>query len=112
MQEYKQHVLVCDVVRDDERHCGDKGGGDVKKKFAEVLAANDLRNDVYLSSVGCTSQHGLCEMDQASVIIYGVDNQGTWYVADIKDVGTLVNEHIINGRIVSSLLNEKMQVKI
>ena len=112
MQEYKQHVLVCDVVRDDERHCGDKGGGDVKKKFAEVLAANDLRNDVYLSIVGCTSQHGLCEMDQASVIIYGVDNQGTWYVADIKDVGTLVNEHIINGRIVSSLLNEKMQVKI
>ena len=112
MQEYKQHVLVCDVVRDDERHCGDKGGGDVKKKFAEVLAANDLRNDVYLSSVGCTSQHGLCEMDQASVIIYGVDNQGTWYVADIKDVGTLVNEHIINGRIVSSLLNEKMKVKI
>ena len=53
MPEYKQHVLVCDVVRDDERHCGDKGGGDVKKKFAEVLAANDLRNDVYLSSVGC-----------------------------------------------------------
>ena len=38
MPEYKQHVLVCDVVRDDERHCGDKGGGDVKKKFAEVLA--------------------------------------------------------------------------
>tara|TARA_B100000427_G_C15022118_1_gene383015 strand:- start:54 stop:392 length:339 start_codon:yes stop_codon:yes gene_type:complete len=112
MQEYKQHVLVCDVVRDDVRHCGDKGGGDVKKKFAEVLAANDLRNDVYLSSVGCTSQHGLCEMDQASVIIYGVDNQGTWYVADIDDVGTLVNEHIINGRIVSSLLNEKMKVKI
>ena len=112
MQEYKQHVLVCDVVRDDVRHCGDKGGGDVKKKFAEVLAANDLRNDVYLSSVGCTSQHGLCEMDQASVIIYGVDNQGTWYVADIDDVETLVNEHIINGTIVSSLLNEKMKVKI
>ena len=35
MPEFKQHVLVCDVVRDDERHCGDKGGGDVKKKFAE-----------------------------------------------------------------------------
>ena len=46
------------------------------------------------------------------MIIYGVDNQGTWYVADIDDVGTLVNEHIINGRIVSSLLNEKMKVKI
>ena len=50
------------MVRDDERHCGDKGGGDVKKKFTEVLAANYLRNDVYLSRVGCTSQHGLCEM--------------------------------------------------
>ncbi|MFL2803866.1 MAG: hypothetical protein ACJ0BB_03035 [Dehalococcoidia bacterium] len=112
MPEYKQHVLVCDVVRDDEKHCGDKGGGDVKKKFAEVLAANDLRNDVYLSSVGCTSQHGLCQMDQASVIIYGVNNQGTWYVADVDDVETLVNEHIKNGIIVSSLLNEKMKVKI
>ena len=51
MPEFKQHVLVCDVVRDDERHCGDKGGGDVKKKFAEVLAANDLRNDVYHHNV-------------------------------------------------------------
>lgn len=51
-------------------------------------------------------------MDQASVIIYGVDNQGTWYVVDIDDVETLVNEHIINGTIVSSLLNEKMKVKI
>ena len=100
MPEYKQHVLVCDVVRD------------VKKKFAEDLAANDLRNDVYLSSVGCTSQHGLCQMDQASVIIYGVNNQGTWYVADVDDVETLVNEHIKNGIIVSSLLNEKMKVKI
>ena len=112
MPEFKQHVLVCDVVRDDERHCGDKGGGDVKKKFAEVLAANDLRNYVYLSSVGCTSQHGLCEMDQASVIIYGVDQQGAWYVVDVDDVETLVSEHIINETIVSSLLNEKMKVKI
>ena len=67
---------------------------------------------MYLSSVGCTSQHGLCQMDQASVIIYGVNNQGTWYVADVDDVETLVNEHIKNGIIVSSLLNEKMKVKI
>ena len=112
MPEFKQHVLVCGVVRDDERHCGDKGGRDVKKKFADVLAANDWRNDVYLSSVGCTIQHGLCEMDQASVIIYGVDHQGTLYVVDGDDVETLVSEHIINGTIVSSLLNEKMKVKI
>ena len=33
MPEYKQHVLVCDVVRDDERLCGDKGGADVKRNL-------------------------------------------------------------------------------
>ena len=37
MPEYKQHVLVCDVFRDLGRHCGDKGGGEVKKKFKEIL---------------------------------------------------------------------------
>ena len=77
MSEFKQHVLVCDVVRDDGRRCGNKGGGSVKNKFVEVLAARDLSSDVYVSSVGCTSQHGLCEIEQASIIIYGKNNQGT-----------------------------------
>jgi len=50
-------------------------------------------------------------MDQASVIIYGVDHQGTWYVVDGDDVETLVSEYIINGTIGSSLLNEKNEGK-
>ncbi|MBS96939.1 MAG: (2Fe-2S) ferredoxin domain-containing protein [SAR202 cluster bacterium] len=112
MPEYKQHVLVCDVVRDDGRRCGNKGGGNVKKKFAEVLAANDLSSEVYVSSVGCTSQHGLCEMEQASILIYGKNNQGTWYIADDNDVEQIVEEHIINGNIVESLLNENMKVRL
>ncbi|MFL2627464.1 MAG: (2Fe-2S) ferredoxin domain-containing protein [Dehalococcoidia bacterium] len=111
MSEFKQHVLVCDVVRDDGRRCGNKGGGSVKNKFVEVLAARDLSSDVYVSSVGCTSQHGLCEIEQASIIIYGKNNQGTWYIASDTNVEQIVEEHIINGNIVESLLNEKMKVR-
>ena len=111
MPEFKQHVLVCDVVRDDGRRCGYKGGGSVKQKFAEILAANNLSSDVYVSSVGCTSQHGLCEMEQASIIVYGKNNEGTWYIASDQNVEQIVQEHIINGKIVESLLNEKMKVR-
>ena len=112
MPEYKQHVLVCDVFRDSGRHCGDKGGGEVKKKFKEILESLNLSEEVYVSSVGCTSQHGLCEMEQASVIVYGKDNQGTWYIASDQNVEQIVEEHIINGNIVKSLLNEKMKVRL
>ena len=31
MPEFKNHVLVCDVERDDGAHCGNKGGAEVKK---------------------------------------------------------------------------------
>ena len=51
-------------------------------------------------------------MEQASVIVYGKDNQGTWYIASEQNVEQIVQEHIINGNIVKSLLNEKMKVRL
>ena len=72
MPEFKNHVLVCDVERDDGAHCGNKGGAEVKRKVIEMLSKHGLRSDVYVSSVGCTSQHRLCDMQQCSMIVYAV----------------------------------------
>jgi (2Fe-2S) ferredoxin len=112
MPEFKKHILVCDVVRDDGIHCGNKGGIEIKKKFVEALSEKSLRSEVYVSSVGCTSQHGLCEMSEGSVIVYDADNKGTWYIVGPDDVDTIVEEHIIDGNTVKLLVNEKMKVNL
>jgi len=112
MPEFRNHVLVCDVERDDGAHCGNKGGAEVKRKVIEMLSKHGLRSDVYVSSVGCTSQHRLCDMQQCSMIVYGPGNQGTWYVANADDVEKIVEDHIIGGNVVQDLVNDGMKVSI
>ena len=110
MPEFKNHVLVCDVERDDGAHCGNKGGAEVKKKVVEMLSKHGLRSSVYVSSVGCTSQHRLCDMEQCSMIVYGPGNEGTWYVTNPEDVERIVEEHLIGGNVVEDLVNSGMKV--
>ena len=110
MPEFKNHVLVCDVERDDGAHCGNKGGAEVKKKVIEMLSKHGLRSNVYVSSVGCTSQHRLCDMEQCSMIVYGPGNEGTWYVTNPDDVERIVEEHLIGGNVVQDLVNNGMKI--
>ena len=110
MPEFKNHVLVCDVERDDGAHCGNKGGAEVKKKVIEMLSKHGLRSNVYVSSVGCTSQHRLCDMEQCSMIVYGPGNEGTWYVTNPDDVERIVEEHLIGRNVVQDLVNNGMKI--
>ena len=112
MPEFKNHVLVCDVERGDGIHCGNKGGAEVKQKVVEMLSKYGLRSSVYVSSVGCTSQHRKCETDQCSMIVYGPGNEGTWYIANPEDVETIVKEHLVDGNTVDSLVNDGMKINL
>ena len=112
MPNYSKHVQVCDVEKDDGKHCGNKGGAEIKKEFVRMVSKYGLRKDVYVSSAGCTSQHRLCEMDQCSVIVYGPNGEGTWYIAKSEDVETIVREHLAEGKKVESLVNEGLSTNV
>ena len=115
MPEYASHVLVCTNSEDaeDRRHCGDKGGQEIRQRFNELLVANGLIDKVTISNTGCTSQHRLCDVPQCSVTVYGPDPAlgGTWYVVSPGDVEEIITEHLINGRVVERLHNKERSVR-
>lgn len=115
MPNYVTHVLVCTHggEAEDKRHCGDKSGLKIRQKFNEVLARHKLLDTVTVSTVGCTSQHKLCDVSQGTVIVYGPEQSlgGTWYVASPDDVEDIVTEHVVNGRVLEHILNKERTVK-
>ena len=112
MSGFNAHVLVCDVVRDDGIHCGNKGGIEVKKQLIKTLADRGLNSDVKVTSVGCTSQHKPCATDQCSMIVYSSNNEGTWYRLSPDDIDLFVEEHLVNGNKVEHLVNEEFKVNL
>ena len=116
MAEYVAHVLVCTNSEgaEDLRHCGDKGGPEIRQKFNELLVRHGLVDRVTINDVGCTSQHRSCATIQGSVIVYGPDAAlgGTWYNASPDDVEEIITEHLIKGRVVQRLRNDERAVKL
>ena len=115
MPDYVAQVLVCTNSEDaeDRRHCGDKGGREIRQRFNELLVEHDLIDKVTICNVGCTSQHRQCDTPQCSVTVYGPDPAlgGTWYVASPDDVEEIITEHLINGRVVERIRNKERSVK-
>lgn len=115
MPDYSAHVMVCtnEEGSEDKRHCGDKAGLEIRKRFNELLVSHKLADKVTISNIGCTSQHAQCTSDQGSVTIYGPDMQtgGTWYTATAADVEQIVTEHLKDGRVVNKLLNNQRKVR-
>lgn len=115
MAEYVAHVLVCTNSEgaEDLRHCGDKGGLEIRQRFNKLLVKHGLLNKVTINDVGCTSQHRSCETTQAAVIVYGPDAAlgGTWYSASPDDVEEIITEHLIKGRVVQRIRNNERAVK-
>ena len=70
-----------------------------------ALTKYDLRDDVTISNVGCTSAHGVCNTAQGNIIIYGpsADMGGTWYTVGPDDVEKVVTNHIMNGEKLTEL---------
>ena len=114
MPEFNAHVLVCTTVTGDDNHCGDKAGPSVREKFNELLAKHELIGKVNISATGCTSQHRFCEQSQCSIIVYGPGSEsgGTWYIVNEDNVKEIVTEHLVKGKKVESLVNDRLSVSL
>ena len=114
MAKYSSQIFVCTNSdnAEDKRHCGDKGGPEVRQKFNELLVSHGLIDKVTVNNVGCTSQHKICDTRDTTVIVYGPSAAlgGTWYKASADDVEEIITEHVENGRIVNRLENPERSV--
>ena len=112
MSGFNAHVLVCDVIRDDGIHCGNKGGIEVRKKLLKTLTDKGLNSNIKVTSVGCTSQHMSCADDQCTMIVYSAHKEGTWYKVSPDDIDLFVEEHLIKGNKVNHLINQEIKVDL
>ena len=115
MPDFKAQVFVCATVDAavDGRHCGSKGGPEIREKFNRQIVEHGLISTVSVNGVGCTSQHGLCAQEEGSITVIGpkAEMGATWYRITPDDVDEIITEHLIGGRIVERLLNKDRAVK-
>lgn len=93
---YRSHILVCGGTG-----CVSSGSKDVQKALKDELATRDLAEEVKVVETGC---HGFCEKGPI-MIVYP---EGVFYCElEPEDAETIVEEHVLKGRIVDDLLYEE-----
>lgn len=93
MQFFRSHVLVCGGTG-----CTSSGCEAILKAFENKLSEANLQNEIKLVKTGC---FGLCALGPI-VIVYP---EGCFYsMVTPEDVGEIVSEHLVKGRIVKRLL--------
>lgn len=89
----RAHVLVCTG-----ENCSAAGSEQVIAKFEEEIKNKGIDNEVKVADTGCQK---LCKLGPV-VIVYP---EGAVYVGvKAEDVAEIVDEHLVNGKIVSRLL--------
>jgi (2Fe-2S) ferredoxin len=100
MSYYKYHVFFCCNLRSDgESSCGDRHANDAQNYAKERIAELKLKGPgkVRINKAGCL---GRC--DEGPVLVVYPD--AVWYrYADAKDVEEIIQEHLLNGRVVARL---------
>ena len=99
MDLFRSTILVCGGTG-----CTSSGSMKLYERFATLLAEKGLEKEVKLVKTGC---FGLCAAGPV-VIVYP---EGAFYSGiQVDDVDTIVEEHLIKGRIVTKLLYKDSQV--
>jgi (2Fe-2S) ferredoxin len=92
---YVQHILVC---TDSKSKPCKKGGPEVLEAFEKAIKARRLGKQVMVTEIGHV---GGCSLGP-NVIVYP---EGVWYGrVDPDDVDEIIEEHILEGRVVQRLL--------
>ncbi len=98
MDLFRSTILVCGGTG-----CTSSGSPKLYERFATLLAEKGMENEVKLVKTGC---FGLCAAGPV-VIVYP---EGAFYSGiSVEDVDTIVEEHLIKGRIVTKLLYKDSQ---
>jgi len=99
MQLFRSHVLVCGGTG-----CTSSNSEDLIIELNKSLEKNELDKEIKIVQTGC---FGLCE-EGPIMVVYP---EGTMYCrVDVKDVEEIVQEHLLKGRIVSRLLEQRNAV--
>ncbi|HEY5557074.1 NADH-quinone oxidoreductase subunit NuoF [Acetobacterium sp.] len=99
MQLFRSHVLVCGGTG-----CTSSNSEDLIIELNKSLEKNELDKEIKIVQTGC---FGLCE-EGPIMVVYP---EGTMYCkVDVKDIEEIVQEHLLKGRIVSRLLEQRNAV--
>ncbi|MCL5265881.1 MAG: (2Fe-2S) ferredoxin domain-containing protein [Chloroflexi bacterium] len=97
MKPYRKHVLVCS-----SSDCAQYGAEDILDLLGQGLRERGLQQEIKLTKTGCLKE---CE-DGPIVIVYP---DGVWYSrVAIEDVDDIIDEHLVNERVLSRLLHHRM----
>tara|TARA_B110000014_G_C19856243_1_gene443606 strand:- start:322 stop:630 length:309 start_codon:yes stop_codon:yes gene_type:complete len=100
MSRYKKHIFICINKREsslNKKSCSD-AGFEIRAKFVEELRKNNLMHEVRANKSGCL---GGCSFGPV-IVIYP---DQIWYKnVKLEDVSEIVNETIINNKILDRLL--------
>jgi (2Fe-2S) ferredoxin len=97
---YVQHILICTDSK--SKQCK-KGGPEVLKAFQKVIKERKLGKQIIVSELG---HIGGCSLGP-NVIVYP---EGVWYgQVTPDDVAEIIEEHVLQGRVVQRLLRGQRQ---
>jgi (2Fe-2S) ferredoxin len=95
MGQYRYHVFVCNLGKT----CAKDGGDEVYAEMKRAVKEAGLRGSCRVNQAGCMNQCGHGPM----VAVYPQD---VWYAhVRPQDVRRVVDEHLIGGRPVDSLMH-------
>ncbi len=105
---YDKHIFICTNQRAEgatRKSCGEAHGLEIVDSFKKILKEKQLAIKVRAQKAGCLD---ICDYGQ-TLVVYP---EGVFYVGvTLGDVEEIINEHIINNRVVTRLLLETKKQK-
>jgi (2Fe-2S) ferredoxin len=101
---YNKHIFICINQRMEgaaRASCGEAHGLEIVDAFKKKLKEKNLSLEIRAQKAGCLD---ICDFGQ-TLVIYP---EGTFYVGvELSDVDEIIEEHLVNNRIVNRLLLQK-----
>ena len=105
---YDKHIFICTNQRAPEaprRSCGEAHGMEIVDAFKKKLKELNLPIKLRAQKAGCLD---ICDFGQ-TVAVYP---DGIFYVGvELSDVDEIINEHIVNNRVVERLRLENVRAQ-
>lgn len=105
---YEKHIFICTNQRGEGAHrksCGEAHGMEIVDAFKKKLKEKNLPIKLRAQKAGCLD---ICDFGQ-TVAVYP---EGVFYVGvELSDVDEIINEHIMNNKVVERLRLENVRIK-